>query len=400
MSRASTPTLLSLDRWAAIIGLNPWYFNQATTTTYPGTDCEGVTFQYDWIAADQIGREDIARAIAQAEEDIARESGYWPAPRYVMDDELPYPRHHDRGLFNVNMRQARGDRKSVTLSWAKLQALGIEARALMAAASGVTYAGNTATVSFATTLTDPNEVHIYFRVGDGADAAGSEQYRIRPVKVSFAGGMVTITGNKWLFLKPSLWEGNTAIDGDDITNFVLTVDIYRHYCDPSDIGVLIWDPLSGCTGDGCVETEQTICASARDWDASRVLPWPATWDATACAYSGECCPVLCTDPDKVRFNYLAGHPLGKDGEMDDYWARAVAYYAAALLDRPLCSCEAVAAKVEKWREDLALNLGTSGGSRSYQLSDTIINSPFGTTRGAVFAWERVRRQTQGRALAV
>ena len=81
MARANTPTLLSLDRFAQILGVPPAHFAGGyTATVFPVTSsCSQVWFQHAWQAADKVGREELAVAIAGAEGDIASELGYWPA---------------------------------------------------------------------------------------------------------------------------------------------------------------------------------------------------------------------------------------------------------------------------------------------------------------------------------
>ncbi len=407
MSRASISTLLSLDRWAAVIGLNPWHFSQAISAAWPVSQCDDLTYQYAWHDADKVAREDISRAIAQAEHDIAQQCGFWPAPHYEVEEQQSYPRHHDRRLYNTDMRQPRGDRKSVRTDWRRLRAVGVESKTLIQAGAAVVIAGETATVTAATTITDPAEIAVYFQVADGADVAASESYRIKPVSVSISGGVATITGKKWLFFDPDLWEAASAIDADAAASYVTAIDVYRRRTDPSDMGDLIWstdvgcslDPLTTAADAACEQYEQTMCLWVRDWDRGIVVPSPATWNATTVQYD-ETSKLLTPDPDKVRLNYLAGWPLGADGEMADYWARAVAYYSLALLDRPLCSCDNVTARTERWREDLALQGASGSSSRSHQISDLILNSPFGTMRGAVFAWQRCREQAEQRAIIV
>src|SRR3990172_5300270 len=399
MSRATIDTLLSLDRWAAVLGLNPWHFAQSTTATWPAGTCDDVTYQYAWHASDKVAREDIARAVQQAEYDIAQGLGYWPAPAYQEAEEHPYPRYHARELVTTAMRQARGDRKSVQATWAKLQALGLKATALLSAGVAVTLplTGHTVTLSVATSVTDPSEIAVYFRTTDGADAAASEQYRVRPIKVTISGGGATIKIDQWLLLLPTLWEEADAIDGDAAASYVTAVDVYRRYCDPSYQGLLVSPPSTTCTDDAaaCAETTQAICVHSPHWDLGLLVPRAASWNTNTMQYDIEDMTEN-YDPDKVRFNYLAGDALGADGEMQDYWARAVAYYSLALLDQPLCSCDNVKARVGRWQEDLALNLSTQASNRSFQLDDIAKSCPWGTRRGAVFAWQRVRERQVGR----
>lgn len=125
------------------------------------------------------------------------------------------------------------------------------------------------------------------------------------------------------------------------------------------------------------------------------MPSPAEWDAATSAFT-ELSFSQNWEPDKVRIYYRAGYPLGPDGEMDDFWGRAVAYYATALLGREMCDCGNMGKFALRWQEDLAINLA----DRSYQTGQHVLDNFFGTERGAVFAYQRVKQHKQGRGTAV
>jgi hypothetical protein len=72
--------------------------------------------------------------------------------------------------------------------------------------------------------------------------------------------------------------------------------------------------------------------------------------------------------------------------MDPHWERAVAYYAASLLDRGVCSC--ASNEVAKYQEDIAFEGGSDQMNR-YKITKAVKESPLGTRRGAVYAWNRV-----------
>src|SRR5688572_10128086 len=100
MARASTPTLLSLDRWARIMGLNPVHFNGASgDSVWPltGGVCKDVWPQHSWQSPDIISREELARNIHLAERAITRALGYSPAPTWFAEEEHNFPRYHNVG---------------------------------------------------------------------------------------------------------------------------------------------------------------------------------------------------------------------------------------------------------------------------------------------------------------
>jgi len=57
------------------------------------------------------------------------------------------------------------------------------------------------------------------------------------------------------------------------------------------------------------------------------------------------------------------------------------------LERPFCSCGNVIALAQKWQLDLA-----EQGETSHQLNADDLNNPFGTRRGAILAWNTVKRE--------
>src|ERR1051326_2216354 len=114
MARASQYTGLSIDEWAAILGISPFDINQFR---YPGTksaQCKDVIFQYAW-QRDHLSREEIAEAIASAESMIAEQCLFWPYPHYVIDEQIPYPRNYNRRAWGF-AGDMRGDWKSVGLA--------------------------------------------------------------------------------------------------------------------------------------------------------------------------------------------------------------------------------------------------------------------------------------------
>ena len=82
MARAETITLLPQDRYATImhLGNGNCHFNQVEGGKVPmRSGCDDV-----W---DQPEREELAWTIATAEEMIAAELGFWPAPKWIVGEE-------------------------------------------------------------------------------------------------------------------------------------------------------------------------------------------------------------------------------------------------------------------------------------------------------------------------
>ena len=76
MARAETITKLPLDRWAALMGINPTHFNGVYVPSAEPTVCEQPWLAFAWQAANRVGREEVAEAIASAEADLEGDLRY------------------------------------------------------------------------------------------------------------------------------------------------------------------------------------------------------------------------------------------------------------------------------------------------------------------------------------
>lgn len=427
MARASTRTKLPLDRWAEIIGLDPRHFNQITITEKEVHTCDTVWKQYAWQENDQVGREDVAIAIRQAEETLEHHLGYRLVPSWEVDERARTSIPGAVELFNVNAIDARGFAQHVPARWGHFISGGIEAKTFICTAEVAAPApappptcllaysdgdndgyAETATVTAPTTVIDVEEIALYFTATDTGDSAGDDAWEIRPFRsVSISGGVVTIKLWTHQLVLPNLWEAfdPTAVDGDDPTNFVTEVAIYRHWNDPQQQVQLIWSPRpSSCDcGDAdcadCTFATQWGCLLAKDHRIGLVHFRPATWDADEAIFNSAGFSVS-RSPDRVRLWYYAGLQDNRRRwprlQMDSSLERAVAFYSVTLLDRKLCGCNNVEKAVQKWSEEL--NLAT--GEARYEISDKWLDNPLGMTRGAVFAWQLINQQGRGIGHAV
>lgn len=416
MGRAQTRTYLPLDRWAAVLGIEPHHFNGVTTTLKPTENCGEVWWQYAWQHADRVGREDVAIAIAQAESDIIEALGFFPVPdwteaeivRTSKPSDVMLPGNH--GLYN-----ARALFQSIHTQYGHVIRGGVRASTLIGTALRTEPAvpGDTMTlldldgdgydetvqIVLATTVTDVDEIRCYFH-GETDD-----EWEIRPLRsVTIAGGNVTILFDKHLIPHPALWEAldPAAINGDDEANFELEVDVYRVYNDPSDQAELQWEAQPGYCGCGssscetCTWAVQTACLQTRDPRLGIITYRPATWD-TADEEFDSATLAICRQPDRVSLNYQSGYRAKTARpyvQMDPMLERIITYYSVTLLDRPICNCNNVESFINRWREDHSL-VGDAG---RYQATNRILECPWGTREGALWAWQQVQKYAIGRSV--
>lgn len=403
--------MLPLETFRAIIGYHPFHFWQLANETIPVTSvCNTLVYQYPWQSGHLEGRTDILDAIATAESQLTRYLRFSPAPHYVEEthDAPEYLQH--------GMMQGRADPDgrwlSLTLNEGYIQAVGIEARTLIDTPV-VAYTDtdndtllDTFTITVATTITDPEELAVYFAAADRLNSAAvSEAWRVAPVSISISGGTATIKGRRWQLVKPVLYEGfavtATELDPQTAGNFVTTLEVYRYFTngdgttESTSQALLTWEsyPYPGwacCSGDLSSDPAAIATVIARvgirNAEFGIVLPGEASYDATtdtwsSCAWSG------CRPPDRVTIRYYAGYPL-IDGRMAPQWATIVARLAAAELDGPICACEKANRTLYRWQKDLALTGGQNdellGG-----ISARDLDNPLGTRRGHVYAWRAV-----------
>ena len=407
--------MLSLDRYAKIMGINPAHFNGgAAAGIFPvkSNRCQDIIPQYGWQYSDHTGREDIGEAIAVAESDIALTLGYYPAPKYISQEPHRYPRHHRRDMWRASGTNIRGAALSVQSNFGKVISMGrrnADTLVETATVAGLTltydYAALTATIVLPSTLTDTCELKLFT-----AGESGAPEWEVRPLTSIAADGVnVTIVLPSWQLIKPSLWEAYPtvadfgAIDITDNANHEQSVDLYRVYTDTTVVSsTLYWEPspnvdtlTCGCGGASCAAcslTTQDGCFHLRDPELGIIVPTPASYDATEETWE-DVVFSACRDPDMVKIYYLAGvyserYLSGRFCDpLSDTWARTIAYLATARLERPFCQCGSVTPAVMRTQKDLAF----SGAGESFNVPFAQLDNPFGTRWGEVQAWRQVGR---------
>lgn len=420
-----TYTLLSLPRYARLMGINPVHFQGATAIDIfpvaPNRNND-VWPRYSWQASDRVSHDDLAHAIANAERDIADLLGYWPAPMWIEQDVREFPRYYRRDLFRQGGLNVRGQRVGINARWGKIISPGQRAVTLIdtatVAGGSLDYTdedadgfAETATVQLATTLTDPCEIKVYF---SGTD--GEQEWEIRPARSkAISEGIFTAVFDSWLFINPDAQSafpttaGFSAIDISTVVNYVVSVDVYREYTNTSATSATFyWEPTPtitsalcpSCGGTGCVActlTTQDGCLHVRDANAGIVVPAPAAYSDGAW---GASCFTVSRDPDYAKMWYYAG-------ALDNRWLRgstcdplplkfaeAIAWMATARLERPFCAGTVATALSVKLQTDLAV----TQGDVSFFVGPADLSNPFGTRRGEVQTWRRMRGLTERRMM--
>ena len=144
---------------------------------------------------------------------------------------------------------------------------------------------------------------------------------------------------------------------------------------------------------------------AKDFRTGRVYFQPAAFNTTTEVFDTRNL-LIGRAPDNLRLWYYSGFQNNrKDAptlEMDDNLARAVTYLALTFFQNPICGCSNIENIARSMREDAAATISTTATSLSFELPDRTLNNPFGTKRGAIYAWNIANTQHRriGQAVAL
>lgn len=370
MGVASARTLVPIDKWATFMGIPGWLFNQVYNPDIPLRGAGDVLwYQGHGLGTYEsfVGREEVGDAMAEAERMVANALSYWPGRTWIAGEEHSW------------IRVKRGVQEMVPryyTTWKNVHLFGIEAWTdLNIYPTLVVYAGTTATVTFATTVTAPEEIVI---VPFGCDPT-TEPCEIRPLTVTITGGVCTATGPKWLFVRPEYREtldNDLALDDD--AYFVTAVEAYRHYTDTTQQARYVWIGTgSNCSTTLCAETCVDGCANVLSRRDGKFEVWPAsysggTWSMGTWPYSVPPSFVRVwyetRYSDKLATTPTYGIPVALEA--------AIFHLTNILLPDEICGTDYTKSKFARDREQ----------SDNYDWSVATAMRYFGTTqRGAVLA---------------
>ena len=412
-------TLLSLPRYAQIIGVNPAHFQGALgEEVFPlgSNACNDLWPRHTWQQPDRISHEDLAYAIQDAEIEIAQVLGYFPAPYWIAQEVHYWQRIYRQDMQRISGKDITQRRVGYQTKFGKVISPGQRAVTLIGTATvagaSLVYSDadsdgfvDRATVTMTTTETNICSLKVYF-----AGESGNQEWEIRPERSkSISGGVATFIFPAWLFIDPDIQsaypttEGFRGINLSTTANYVTSVDVYKEYTDTTGQSAeFYWEPSAQiewctvCSGTGCAActlTSQAGCIHIRDAESGLVVPTPATYADGA--WTGSAFAVG-RDPDEMKIWYYAGalDNLNLRGStckvMPPRMERAIAYLATARLERPMCSCSSVTGLYHKLQRDLAF----ADASGSYQINDDDVGNTFGTKAGEIYAWRYIQNTAE------
>lgn len=417
---------LPLDVWREIISYHPFHFWQLSNSGQVpvSSTCNDIVFEQAYLNADQVGREQIRRAIKVAEARLREHLNYSVGKRWVTETlQYPFPRSYGQQYAS----STGGDSRWLTVNASEgyLRNIGAETREALATAKTVAYTDRdedgledtfTITVAGVSSTLDIEQVEVYFASADRLDGEGqSDRWRIAPVFVSLSGTTLTITGRKWLMVKPIKYRGfvkPASLNPSTVANFATTADVSRRYTDPdgqeitNSQATLIWEtepypswayscvstPPSFSTNslDPAAIAQATARAQIRDERLGTVVVGRATFDTETEEWKAISWG-NCRQPDRVILRYECGAKVAdveatlNEPEDSGRWPEIVTRLAAAELNGRICGCDVANRELFRWQYELSLR--TQG--ESFNLSERDLNNPFGTRAGAVYAWKQV-----------
>lgn len=330
---------ISLARYCEILGIDECGFWGVYYTGQP-TSCRSIWVKYE--------RDMIRRQLLEAQEEIEQITRYPLTACWIQNEKHPYK-------FPMLTR------------WVKVIQAGIPAISYIDDDAVVDHSTDPAIVGpIATTITDPDEVKVYF-----AASLTNDMVEITPSRIVLTGGLLTIYIPRCRLVLPNLWNNTRqGIDYDDLTNFCDVVDVIRLYNDDSTNANLIWPHVSTAAGacgcPTCSEYNHDGCILIHDGNIGKIGVLPAAYSDGTWTRSLSSCVGT---PDYVELNYQAGMvPTSKQAE------DAVIRLAHAKMPEEPCACEVV---TYHWSRDRNV---------PGILTRERINCPFGLSDGAWTAW--------------
>lgn len=391
MARATTPTLLPIDLWAWHMAINPCAWNQVVNPEKPyQTHCRATWVQHGWYDYENgliVGREDIASAIATAEEMMSRALAFPIAPTYVNSDEvawiysnsgqssvLPTLTAHNGYVLEAGREAFTEVALFVPVIYSDRDGDGVDDTATITVTAAQLAAANASWYELAVYYPAP---YLDFYLFDM-----DETQRVRPLKIILnpTTGNVTISGSRCQFVRPDLWLNEDDVDQSIDANFLSYVNVYRRYTDPSQQAQVVYRTGVGSCGEGaCAESCQSACMQIIDQRLGEVKVTAATYS------SGSFTPASFTDtPHAARLWYLSGWYRQRNGFakwieadwMEPRLAKAIVALSLADIPDNICGCSQTRQLYAQWTEEMPID----------NLNAAMAQQWFGrVTRGSIFA---------------
>lgn len=414
MARASTPTLLSLDDFAATLGINPAHFNgaYAGTLAYPSCgDCHDFWSQYAWQCNTGLSRERLAMTIAEAEQQV---SSYLLRPLLPVMRTKVFPYRGYSCLSDGKPGYYIGDHieNYKPYVWRQETTVTTDDNSILFEDQDDDGFAEVAVIRFSSaTVISTCDLGLFY-----AGHFGESTWRISPFKAATVTydalneeWDVVITVESWKLIDPQQWELPPS-DANTVGCCMRAINMLTGDVFVSDLVVgrlaqsidfplveYIHEKASGCCGDpnclACTVNRTYGCYNDLIRQPGVVVPTPATYDEDTESWCESYTFSSCSSsPKMVRINYWVGCTddyVENDlcGEcLNPALKQIIALLAMARLSLGQCECDCNVG--QNWRM-LGEDLGVAKGGGRYHSFRTLDNE-FGMLRGEIMAWQRLR----------
>lgn len=411
MAFATTKTLLSLDRFAKILGINPVHFSGASgNEVWPvKAYCGSIWPQFTWQVPENIvSREEVAQSIFDAENDIKRALGYSPALTWEGPETINLISFwNDRAAYHTWQYTQEQMPRLHKLRWGNVYSTGQQTEITnYGSLRNLTFLdvdgdgyNEVARIANPDTLNKPNLREWRFFMPDVNDANQiiGDPVELFSARLRNVSGTYYIEFDAWtLFRKqlltmPPIMSGFQSVPIEQQANYVSAIYAVKDTGNTLPAVKVRWADSGTCgnnTCPACTSQTQDGCLSIADKHLGMVWPQLGScinnvWQFYDCA--------ACSNPVDMTVWYRAGltSKAFEDGltndPLDDYWAQTIAYMAAARLDKPVCGCTNVQSIVSELQRDVTK---PDSNGRTTAIDFDTLRNPFGTRVGEIKAWRR------------
>lgn len=330
------PSAISLARYAEIINYTDCAFFGVAHPGNANYACREIWTKYQ--------RDDIEFHLSEAQSEIEEVISYPLSPIWIADEVHPLGSKIVTDKTNI-----------IELGVEVIDDVGV----LPAA---VVLGTDPATVTIVTALTSTDGIKVYYP---------NTEVEISPSDMEITGGNLIIT-IPWCRLVEYDHRNNPAsgLDYADPTIYQATVDVKRHYNDPSEQINVVWPHgcNSACLSTSCSRYTESACGSILDPVIGEVSFQFATYSGGVWTTTRRIC--CGGTPQKIEINYRAGtQELGSIAEM------AIVRLAHTKMSGEPCGCDIIK---NMWRRDNTIPV---------VLSVERLECPFGVSNGAWMAWK-------------
>lgn len=378
---------LSLDKFFEILCVNPYYgwqmsqnSNDYPTTPIPGTFtntlCDQIVYQRCVNNCQVAGRDDICRALIEAEQQFRDFAGFWPFPTQDCDEHAFPCRGFLKGNIQLKNHKLLSLGKIVEV---ELETVAIEDTDFLDTNGNGIFDIVRLSLNKDSTIRSIDEI-IAKRTDDETFDSDCSN-KIEPISIidhPTDDTLYQVDIPVWLLVKKSEydWINNDPVDPADLDVFIREVIFCRRYVDGSQAITVMRDPNKySCScekSDLCYECEpETGCIVYADRGVIRL------------DFTGNWCDCYCDKcAERICINYVSGECNGR-------WEAWIARLAASMLGRNIC-CYPMGDLVKYWSADFIQT--DARGRITTPLSTTESVNPFGTRRAAIELYRLLRRQ--------